>query len=91
MGLFVVALKRSNQEVVSRIEEHFPGPKHFRLADTLFLVESDELTRAVATKIGLRDEPRAPRASGAVFKITSHAGYTDKSLWEWIGSREENR
>lgn len=90
MSLFAVALKRSNQEVADRIEEHYPNPRHYRLTDTFFLLESDELTRDIATKIGVRDEPRASRGNGAVFKITTHAGYTDEALWEWIGSREAN-
>ena len=88
MAVFAVTLTRKNDAVKERLNELYPN--HFQLTNTLFFLTSNELTHEIATKIGIRDEPRVPRGNGVVLKFNAYAGYTDKALWEWMRQQEEN-
>lgn len=91
--LFAIILDPTSENVKSpvgdRIEEQFPGTRHRRHSDVLYLVLEDEgvLTADVAVKVGL--DPAGGKskaiATGVVLKLDfGYAGLADPSLWEWL-------
>ena len=87
MAVFAVALTQKNDAVKERIKDLYPN--NYQLSSTLFFLTSSELTHEIATKIGIRDEPRVPRGNGVVLRFNAYAGYTNKALWEWMAVQEE--
>ena len=76
----------ASSQVKTRLQEKF---KHFHeFSPTSFLVADDVLTLDVAEAAGIKGENRQPGATGAIFKIAGYSGYTDRSLWEWLGKVE---
>ena len=52
---------------------------------TCILVSADVLTEDIAEAAGIKGDDRDTAATGAVFRINGYGGYTNRSLWEWIG------
>ena len=68
---------------VNQLRNSFPG-LYEMVPNTVYLVRSDELSSDVATKAGIKSDPRIAR--GAVFKLNhAYSGFTSKDLWEWLG------
>ena len=89
MSVFAVVLREPNQQVLDRLDAEYPD--NFQLSRTFAVVSSDELSQSVATKVGIKGENRAPGVSGAVFILQgAYSGYTDRSLWEWLGKHEDD-
>lgn len=87
MPVFAVVLREPNQQVLDRVDEEYPDS--FRLSSTFVVVASDDLTEQVATKAGIKGDGQAPDVSGAVFLLGGpYAGFTTRSLWEWLGRHE---
>ncbi|MYH57477.1 MAG: hypothetical protein F4145_05635 [Boseongicola sp. SB0675_bin_26] len=85
MAVFGVILKEGNSEVWKRLEAAYPEPAHFKLSRNFAIVTSEEVTQQVAEKVGIKGDTQVEDVSGVVFKLTSsHSGYTDRGLWEWI-------
>lgn len=89
MAIFAVVLKQPNQNVRERLAAEYPD--HYQLSDTFSLVESGELAETIAIKAGIKGESQAPDVSGVVFRLgRAYSGYTTRSLWEWLGARQDN-
>ena len=84
MSVYAIVLVRSNEEVKSRIHEHFPG--YYEYNPTFFLVEADALAEGVAISVGIKGDSQIENVSGFVIKLEefSYSGYTARSLWEWL-------
>lgn len=85
-GAFLIALEKENPEVSRRIVELYPN--NYKISDTLFLIADDTLTKTIADKVGVRDNPIE---NGVVLRLEgSYAGHFPRSLWEWL-RKEEHR
>ncbi|MCY4053930.1 MAG: hypothetical protein OXE98_08635 [Hyphomicrobiales bacterium] len=85
MANYIVIFDKKSDENGRKVTELYPGAyKH----DTqIFFVRSGEVSEVIASKLGIKGEDRD--TAGAVFKISSaYSGYTNKSLWEWLGMDE---
>ena len=84
MSVYAIVLLEPNGEVKSRISKEFP--EHYEYNSTFFLVEADTLAENVAISAGIKGDNRIESASGVVIKLEefSYAGYTTRSLWEWL-------
>ena len=82
MDIFAVVFDSSQPEdTYTQLKESYSD--HFELSDGLFLIPSDEIAERVAVQVGIKGEGRS--ADGVVFKLNgSYAGYTTRSLWEWL-------
>ena len=88
--IFAIVLNEPNYEIDARILSAYPT--RFKYTDTFYLVALDQvaITKEVAEEVGLKGDNRVKESSGVVFKLNSaYSGYTDKSLWEWLGSVSE--
>ena len=89
MPLFAVILNDPNEPVESRLHEAFGEQNVFPMNDRTFLVASDEITENVTVKAGIKGDDRIENSRGAVFRLNgAYAGYTVKSLWEWLSDHE---
>ena len=83
MNAFVVVFTEPSAEAGAHLKGKF-SDSYELVENTVFLVRSDELSSDVAIKAGIKSEPRV--STGAVFKMNhAYAGYTSKTLWEWLG------
>jgi len=90
MPAFAVILNEENPEVSQRIEREYP--EHYRITDTVFLLQSRKIADAVAVSVGIKGENRVEDARGVVFKLnSSYAGYSARTLWDWLQQVEEER
>ena len=90
MPVFAVILNEPSAEVEQRLGQAYPG--HFRFTDTVFLVETDGIAESVATGAGIKGNDRIEAARGVVFKLNkSYAGFTVRSLWDWLARAEERQ
>ena len=89
MAVFAIALSQPNQSVSSLITTHYP--ECYKYSETLYLVQTDALAENVATNVGIKGEDRVSDASGFVIKLQefSYAGYTTRSLWDWLREAEK--
>lgn len=87
MSTFVVILDREGAAVAPQVEERLKEafPVVHAWLPTVFLVSSDGLTSEVAEAGGINGEGDEPRATGAVFRIDNYSGFSNRSLWEWLG------
>jgi len=84
MVLHAIVLEEENDQVVERIEAHYP--KHYRVNGTCFLVRTDEISSKVAANVGVDGE--SGDAAGAVLKLNgARSGFADSALWEWFDIR----
>lgn len=84
MAVFAVILTQENNEVVNRLKELYPTA--LQLNDEAFLIQSDKITEAVASGLGLRKETLIDEhTTGVVLKLTlNYAGYGNSSIGEWL-------
>lgn len=54
MAVLAVFLQDDIPEVRTRIEAQFPLPRHYQLANNLYLVRTDLLTSTFAERLGIR-------------------------------------
>ena len=88
MSMFIIVLSRPSEEQAKLIEENYPD--FFPLSDTTYLVESDQLTQAVATNVGIRTDPT--KGPGVVLGLSgTYSGFTDPAIWEWFKKMESKR
>ena len=81
-----MVLDHANEATAERIHENFPGS--YQHSETLFLIADEGVTASVAKVIGL--DGSNPAITGAIFKLnSSYAGFTQRSLWEWLATAEE--
>ena len=86
---FIVVVEDESKEIVEgQIKNVFPD-HHYQIADNCFLISTHKsMSGRVSIEIGIDGENR--KAAGAVFKLNgSFAGYTDKSLWDWMDQAEK--
>ena len=90
MSMFAIILRETNDEVTKRIREKYPTA--YEMTETCFLVQSNFIAENVAVSVGIKGEDRIEEASGVVFRLNgSYAGFTARSLWDWLeqaGERE---
>lgn len=91
MHVYVVLLLSANQAVIEKLQSVYP--QHFKYSDTIFFVEdSRPVTENVAIDLGIKGANRIDEVSGIVLKLgafPSYAGYTKRSLWDWLGAAGE--
>ncbi len=88
---FAIVLTERNHKVAARIEAEFEDA--FEYTDTCWLVrcKARTLSQDVAVAAGIKGENRVLEASGVVFRLgTGYSGYTNRALWEWLDSNEED-
>lgn len=72
-------------DAVSDLRKAYPSPRLYEHSRSVFLVETDDLSSAVKLKAKVQDGDY----TGALFKLTkTYAGYTDRTLWEWMAKTE---
>ena len=85
MAVLAVYLQDDTPEVRTRIKAEFPLPRHYELANNLYLVRTDLLTSTVAERLGIRGAEQIEPATGVVFKLNAaYAGYANRAIWEWL-------
>lgn len=93
MHVYVVLLLSANQSVAEKIQSVYP--QNFKYNDTTFFVADNRpVTENIAFDIGIKGENRIDDASGVVLKLgasPSYSGYTNRSLWDWLGAAGEQR
>ena len=91
MGLFVIVLDedgiRATDPVRDRLRNRFDDT--YEISPFAFLVSSKELTKDVAATAGIRGDDRIEGATGAVFRLDSYSGFTNRAMWEWISKVED--
>ena len=90
MVLHAIILEKESSDVVERIEDEYP--KCYPINSRCFLVRTDDLSSAVATKAGISGDEgvTVEGASGVVLKLNgAHSGFASSALWEWLAIREE--
>lgn len=88
MSMFAIILRETNDEVAKRVREKYPTA--YEMTETCFLVQSDFIAENVAVSVGIKGEDRIGEASGVVFRLNGHyAGFTSRSLWDWLSQAEE--
>ena len=88
MNSFAVILREPNPRTLDRLHEEYESANVYTLNDLTFLVRTKQLAEAVSMAAGIKGTDRF--ATGVVFKLNrSYAGYTSRSLWEWLREEEE--
>ena len=88
MSIFVIIIDEGFDEVAELINQEYPN-NHLHYLENVYFVSSDSIPETVAINIGIKGESRV--ASGAVFQLSgAYAGYTTRSLWDWL-TKEESR
>ena len=89
MPVHAILLTRHNDEVVARIQEKYPDC--YEMSAGCYLVHDNEITRNVASAVGIKGNDRIEDAAGAVFRLNgAYSGFAARSLWEWLGQAEES-
>ena len=86
MPVFAVILTGESVDgPVQRIKERYPTPEeHYEMSRRFHLLRADSITKWVADHLGLSGE-NPERQTGVVFRLNAaHAGFDDRSLWEWL-------
>ncbi|MCY4086709.1 MAG: hypothetical protein OXG37_07470 [Actinomycetia bacterium] len=91
MPIFAVAVRddcppAAIAEITSRVETEYPGC--YQINGSLWLVHSDGIAETVAQATGIKGDSRVEGGSGVVFKMNSYAGFTARSLWDWLADAE---
>ena len=77
----------SKEELTRRIEEAYPGDKHFKFSDGVYIVTGPRLVDDVAKTLGLHDE--ADRF-GVVLRLNgSFSGRSWTNLWDWLRAADQ--
>ena len=83
MALHAIILRDESNEVVERIEKHYP--ENYAINATCFFVRTGDISDKVAVNVGIKGDDRVDDSSGAVFKLNgAYSGHTSRSLWEWL-------
>lgn len=62
-------------------------PSHHQVNKRTFVVRTKHLASEVSQNVGI--SPEGAVASGVVFRLNGiYSGYTDRSLWDWLGEAE---
>ena len=89
MAVLVVALAEpATPEFRTQVISLYPPPKSYEFSNTAFFVQDDNIPEVIARKLRIKVEAREENtrlATGAVFGLDgTYAGYTHKSLWDWL-------
>ncbi len=91
MHIYLIQLLTANAAVGERVQRSCP--EAFKYNDTTFLViDSSPITENIAIQVGIKGDDRVDDASGFVVKLgspPSYSGYTNRSLWDWLGAAGE--
>ena len=83
MVLHAIVLEEENDQVVERVEAHYP--KHSQVNGTCFLGRTEDISSKVAAKAGIDGESESGGATGVVLKLNgARSGFADSALWEWF-------
>lgn len=88
MTTFAVYLRTGSDLAAQRIQSEYPDDS-LNLSHDLWLVSSEETSQEVAERLQIRSEERNPATSGIVFRVENWSGFADKSVWEWLGAKNE--
>ncbi len=90
MRVFAVILDADGQAASKQVGERLRGAVSsvYRLSPSVFVVAADLLSDELAERAGIKGEDRLRGATGVVFRIDSYSGFTDRSMWEWMGTVE---
>lgn len=87
MNEFAVMLREPDTRTLDNLNREYDSVNVYRLNDVTFLVRTKRLAEDVSVAAGIKGEDRF--VSGVVFKLNrSYAGYTSRSLWEWLQADE---
>lgn len=76
---------RADDDTVESLRTAYPTPALHEHSRRVFLVETDDLSASVKEHARIGEDA----ATGALFRVTkTHAGYTDKTLWEWLSKTQ---
>ncbi len=87
-NIYCAILKEPSDSTDDYVEQEYPD-SHYKLSDTVYLIDSDETARQVAVNLGIRPQRKGERADvgGVVFSLNgSYSGFTSKRLWAWLNS-----
>ncbi|WP_419938706.1 hypothetical protein [Candidatus Palauibacter sp.] len=88
MNTFAVMIREPEARTLESLNDQYEPDNVYQINSTTFLVRTKQLAEAVSVAAGIKGEDRF--ASGVVFKLNrSYAGYTARSLWEWLQEGEE--
>jgi len=88
MNEYAVMLREPDDRVLERLDEKYDEVNVYALNDVTFLVRTKQLAEGVAVAAGIKGKERF--ATGVVIKLNrSYAGYTSRSLWDWLREDEE--
>ena len=88
MNTFAVMIREPEARTLESLNDQYEPDNVYRINSTTFLVRTKQLAEAVSVAAGIKGEDGF--ASGVVFKLNrSYAGYTARSLWEWLQEGEE--
>lgn len=87
MAIFLVVIDEPSDigTVRSLIAKHYPKNSYDYHSDAhLFLIRCDDTTGEICENLRIQGDAR--EVSGVVFKMnTAYSGFTQGSLWEWMG------
>lgn len=79
----VVYTTPADETAIGRLRAAYPSAYEL-VPGSVYLVRDSALSAEIAAKVGIKSDPRV--AVGAVFKLNhAYSGYTDRTLWEWLG------
>ena len=88
MNTFAVMIREPDARTLESLNDQYEPDNVYQINSTTFLVRTRQLAEAVSVAAGIKGEDRF--ASGVVFRLNrSYAGYTARSLWEWLQEGEE--
>ena len=88
MTAFAVMIQEPDVRTHDHLVERYGDANVYRINDLTFLVRTKRLAEDVSVVAGIKGDDRF--VSGVVFKLNRYyAGYTARSLWEWLQDDEK--
>lgn len=83
MHVFSILIHNPDERVSERLHQKYGSDSLYTISETTILLRTRELAEDVAVAAGIKGEERF--VTGVVFKLNrAYAGYTSRSLWEWL-------
>ena len=88
MNAFAILIHEPNPRVPEGLRRKYGSDSLYTITETTFLIRTGELAEDVAVSAGIKGPERF--VTGVVFKLNkAYAGYTARSLWEWLRQAEQ--
>ena len=90
MRTFVIVFTEPSPQGAERVvktSSAMLAPPYELVPDTVYITKSPSTCDEIARAVGIKGEDRV--AAGVVFKLgAGYAGFTKKTLWEWLDDDE---